>query len=178
MFTLYLIHFYETEFIIYVYFYCCLYLIIIVPFQGGTEDTVQQTTPSDNSSIMPPSPGSFITQREKLRDHFKKHLSQDDRYDLLGKSVACRIKALANRQRLIVEKRINDILFEADMGMLNTPTDFNNFGSSSSTSNPSPSANATLYDLNSHQTKVSDLRTQEEPTHTLAIYFREFSDGI
>nr|CAI5854109.1 unnamed protein product [Callosobruchus analis] len=126
---------------------------------------------------MPPSPGSFITQREKLRDHFKKHLSQDDRYDLLGKSVACRIKALANRQRLIVEKRINDILFEADMGMLNTPTDFNNFGSSSSTSNPSPSANATLYDLNSHQTKVSDLRTQEEPTHTLAIYFREFSDG-
>nr|CAI5854105.1 unnamed protein product [Callosobruchus analis] len=101
----------------------------------GTEDTVQQTTPCDDSSIMPP-----------MRDHFKKPLSQDDRYDLRGKSVACRIKALANRQRLIVEKRINDILFEAEMGMLNTPTVFNNFdyGSSSSTSNRSPSANATL----------------------------------
>lgn len=113
-----------------------------------------------------------------VRDHFKKPPSQDDRYDLMGKSFAMRIRALEKRQRLIVEKRINDIIFEAEMGMLNTPTNSYNldYTSSSSSRTPSPSSNASLYDFNSHQVRVAGLGTQEEPTHSLANYLSEFSD--
>ncbi|XP_039279430.1 uncharacterized protein LOC111047499 [Nilaparvata lugens] len=51
----------------------------------------------------------------------------EDRYDLLGKSIACRIRTLNKRQRLIVEKNINDILFEAEMEDLDAPTHQYNF---------------------------------------------------
>lgn len=56
-----------------------------------------------------------------VRDHFKKPRLQEDRYDLLGKSIAMRLRSLDKRQGLIVEKKINDILFDAEIGMLNAP---------------------------------------------------------
>lgn len=113
---------------------------------------------------------------ESVRDHFKKPPSQDDRYDLLGKSVACRIRALDKRQRLIVEKRINDVLFEAEMGMLNTPTNSNfDHTSTSSSRTSSPSPNTTLYDFNSHQARLAVPGPQQEHTLPLANYFSEFN---
>nr|XP_023017512.1 uncharacterized protein LOC111506622 [Leptinotarsa decemlineata] len=154
------------------------------------EDTVQQTPPSEESSTMPSDPRS-PTQTEKrgaplrpntakkrknekltsdvlvsVRDYFKKPPSQDDRYDLLGKSVACRIRALEKRQRLIVGKRINGVLFEAEMGMLNVPTNSYNFNhtSTSSSRTSSPSPNTTLFDLHSYQTRHVVPGTQQEPT--------------
>lgn len=113
-----------------------------------------------------------------VRDHFKKPQSQDDRYDLLGKSVACRVRALEKRQRLIVEKRINDILFEAEIGTLNMPTNNLEYTSSSSSTTPSPSSNASFYDLNSHQIRLSVIEPQEEATHPLEHYFNKFSVNI
>lgn len=77
-----------------------------------------------------------------VRDHFQKPPRQDDRYDILGKSIAMRIRALDKRQGLIVEKRINDLLFEAEMGMFDVPGSYNyesltnTPGSSGSTTSP------------------------------------------
>ncbi|KAF5281638.1 hypothetical protein FQA39_LY17753 [Lamprigera yunnana] len=113
-----------------------------------------------------------------VRDHFKKPPPQDDRYDLMGKSIALRIRALEKRQRLIVEKKINDIIFEAEMGLMNTPTNSYNlvYQSSSSSTTPSPSPNESFYEFNSHQARISGLGSQEEHTHPLANYLSEFRD--
>ncbi|KAF5273659.1 hypothetical protein FQA39_LY07349 [Lamprigera yunnana] len=115
---------------------------------------------------------------EVMRDHFKKPPPQDDRYDLMGKSIALRIRALEKRQRLIVEKKLNDIIFEAEMGLMNTPTNSYNlvYQSSSSSTTPSPSPNESFYEFNSHQARISGLGSQEEHTHPLANYLSEFRD--
>ncbi|KAG8330592.1 hypothetical protein J6590_059381 [Homalodisca vitripennis] len=47
-----------------------------------------------------------------VRDHFKKPPSQDDCYGLMGKSVEMRIRAIEKRQHLIIQKRINYIIFK------------------------------------------------------------------
>ncbi|KAF5286921.1 hypothetical protein FQA39_LY00454 [Lamprigera yunnana] len=110
----------------------------------------------------------------RIRDEevTEKPPSQYDRYDLIGKSFALRIRALEKRQRLIVEKKINYILFEVEMGMINTPTNSYNldYQISSSSTIPSPSPNANSYDFNSHQARDAGLGTQE------ANYLSEFSD--
>lgn len=116
-----------------------------------------------------------------VRDHFKKPSPQEDRYDLMGKSIAMRIRSLEKRQRLIVEKRINDLLFEAEMGMLNVPT--SSYSSeylsspSSSTSSPSPSA-AASYDQFTQQTATAGFVTNEElaPPHSMATYLANFNN--
>ncbi|XP_066153390.1 uncharacterized protein [Euwallacea fornicatus] len=57
-----------------------------------------------------------------VRDHFKRPAaiqSLEDRYDLLGRTIAIKLRTLDNRQRLFAEKIINDTLFEAEMGTLN-----------------------------------------------------------
>lgn len=53
-----------------------------------------------------------------VRDHFKRPPIQDDRYDLLGKTIAVRLRGLEKRQRLMADKLINDVLFEGEMGTL------------------------------------------------------------
>lgn len=58
-----------------------------------------------------------------VKDHFKRPASAsatEDRYDLLGRSIAMKLRPLDKRQCLIAEKIINDTLFDAEMGNLNT----------------------------------------------------------
>lgn len=84
-----------------------------------------------------------------MNNHFKRPASApEDRYDLLGRSIAMKLRSLDKRQRLIAEKIINDTLFDAEMGNLNTEAILNrrslNFVSSptpslSRTPSPSPS---------------------------------------
>ncbi|KAF5289028.1 hypothetical protein FQA39_LY03907 [Lamprigera yunnana] len=83
-----------------------------------------------------------------VRDHFKKPPPQDDRYDLMGKSIALRIRALEKRQRLIVEKKINDIIFEAEMGLMNTPTNSYNLVYQSSSSKAIVAENINIVEAN------------------------------
>ncbi|KAF5283887.1 hypothetical protein FQA39_LY04707 [Lamprigera yunnana] len=175
------------------------------PFQEGTEGTIQQTplieevseqtivTPNhrtrpEKEKLQAPLHPNIGKKRKSeeltndvlvsVRDHFKKPPPQDDRYDLMGKSIALRIRALEKRQRLIVEKKINDIIFEAEMGLMNTPTNSYNlvYQSSSSSTTPSPSPNESFYEFNSHQARISGLGSQEEHTHPLANYLSEFRD--
>ncbi|GBP60236.1 hypothetical protein EVAR_44611_1 [Eumeta japonica] len=87
-----------------------------------------------------------------VRDHFKRPAptsATEDRYDLLGKSIAIKLRSIEKRQRLIAEKTINDALFDAEMGNLNTESIQNRrrltfvpsptHSLSSRTSTPSPS---------------------------------------
>ncbi|CAK1600117.1 unnamed protein product [Parnassius mnemosyne] len=58
-----------------------------------------------------------------VKDYFKRPASAsatEDRYDLVERSIAMKLKPLDKRQRLIAEKIINDTLFDAEMGNLNT----------------------------------------------------------
>lgn len=53
-----------------------------------------------------------------VRDHFKRSKMEEDRYDIIGKGFAVRLRDLEKKQRIIAEKLMNDVLFEAEMGSL------------------------------------------------------------
>lgn len=53
-----------------------------------------------------------------VRDHFKRPKMEEDRYDIIAKGFAVKLRELEKRQLIIAEKLINDILFEAEMGSL------------------------------------------------------------
>lgn len=43
----------------------------------------------------------------------------EDRYDMIGRNVATKLREIPNKQRIFAEKLINDVLFEAELGSLN-----------------------------------------------------------
>lgn len=116
-----------------------------------------------------------------VRDHFQKPSHQDDRYDIMGKSIAMRIRALEKRQALIVEKRINDILFEAEMSTFDVPNTAtyyyesltNTPGSSRSTTSP---VAAVSYGQYPQQTSTAEIvRNDVIPHHqSVADYFANY----
>jgi len=53
-----------------------------------------------------------------VKDHFKQPRIKDDRFDVFGKNVAMKLRDVSNCQRVLAEKLINDILFEAEMNNL------------------------------------------------------------
>ena len=54
-----------------------------------------------------------------IEEHFKKPKPAEDRYDVLGKHVAVKMRAVQdNIQRILAEKIISDALFMAEMGQL------------------------------------------------------------
>lgn len=76
-----------------------------------------------------------------VKDHFKRPApasATEDQYDLLGRSIAIKLRSLDKRQRLIAEKIINDTLFDAEMGNLNTEA-IQNRRSLAFVSSPTPS---------------------------------------
>lgn len=78
-----------------------------------------------------------------VRDHFKKPKEQMDRFELLGKSIAMRLRELGKRQALIAEKKINDILYEAELSNLTTNEFQDHAIHYSSSTSHSPSPNVT-----------------------------------
>ncbi|VVC96929.1 unnamed protein product [Leptidea sinapis] len=59
---------------------------------------------------------------QSIQDHFKRPTYQDDRYDIIGKMVALKLRDFKNKQQqLLAEKIINETLFEAEMGNLTMP---------------------------------------------------------
>lgn len=54
------------------------------------------------------------------KNHFKKPIKQDDRFDIFGKNVAIKLRDLEKNQRILSEKIINEALFEAEIGQLTT----------------------------------------------------------
>lgn len=115
-----------------------------------------------------------------VRDHFQKPSRQDDRYDIMGKSFAMRIRALEKRQALIVEKRINDLLFEAEMSTFDVPnTGSYNYGSltntpGSSRSTTSPAA-AVSYGQYPQQTSPAEFVNDVIPPHqSMADFFANY----
>lgn len=74
---------------------------------------------------------------QTMRDHFKKPNKEVlDHYELFGKTVACRLRGMNKHLALITEKKINDILFDAESGQVHSPS--GNYPSST----PSPYNNA------------------------------------
>lgn len=53
-----------------------------------------------------------------VKDHFKKPRLEEDRFDIIGKAIAIKLRGLPKQQMLISEKIINDALFQAEMGCL------------------------------------------------------------
>lgn len=69
-----------------------------------------------------------------VRDHFKQDKKPElsDRYELFGKSVAHRLRSLGKYSALLTEKKINDILFDAEIAEAHSS------GSHNPSSAPSP----------------------------------------
>lgn len=58
---------------------------------------------------------------ESVQDHFKRPRNlTEDRCDVFGKNVAMKLRTLDSNKAFIVEKLINDLLFEAEIGHLTT----------------------------------------------------------
>lgn len=56
---------------------------------------------------------------QSVKDHFKQPTYKEDRYDIIGKMVALKLREFKNKQQqLLAEKIINETLFEAEMGNL------------------------------------------------------------
>ncbi|KAL1490760.1 hypothetical protein ABEB36_013405 [Hypothenemus hampei] len=70
-----------------------------------------------------------------MQDHFKRPYTHEDRFDILGKSVAMKLREVDKRQSLIAEKIINDVIFEAELGNLSLEQGSSAFHSLWSTSN-------------------------------------------
>lgn len=49
----------------------------------------------------------------------------EDQFDIVGRNVATKLRALPKRQRIIAEKLINETLFEAELGTLNRNSKIN-----------------------------------------------------
>lgn len=120
---------------------------------------------------------------QSVQDHFKRPTYQEDRYDIIGKMVALKLREFKNKQQqLLAEKIINETLFEAEMGNLTlshrvmAPKTMilNNFRlrSSSSTSIPSPSHNS--LPSPSHNSMPSPLQytgtSNQSPIHQPQYY--------
>lgn len=75
---------------------------------------------------------------ETIEQHFKKPKTKDDRYDILGKNVALKMKDISsNNQRLLAEKIINEALFMAEMGELTMSHAIRNSNNLNNVSTPS-----------------------------------------
>jgi len=66
-----------------------------------------------------------------VKDHFRKPVIKEDRFDISGKTVAMTLRDLPKDQILFADRIINDTLFQAEMGSLtlnhrvvNTATEF------------------------------------------------------
>lgn len=175
--------------------------LLIFFFQEGIEDPATQTCineepseknktpPPDERAVLPKSRPNSAKKRKaeeltndvliSVRDHFRKPSPQDDRYDVMAKSIAMRLRSLEQRQRLIVEKQINDLLFEAEMGMLNVQTSSysSTYLSSPSSSISSPSSSAAVsYEQFPEQTAPGQYPTNEVVPHAqpVASFFANY----
>lgn len=58
-----------------------------------------------------------------MRDHFKRtNIELPDRYELFGKTVACRLRGMNKHLALLTENKIYDILFDAEIGQVHSPS--------------------------------------------------------
>ena len=92
---------------------------------------------SEASSVLPPSSsitnttsfqgrkrGRFIDPRDVLLNTINEKLSlstyyERDRFTVLGKHIGMKLRTLTRSQRIIAEKLINEVLFEAELNNLN-----------------------------------------------------------
>lgn len=50
--------------------------------------------------------------------HNNAYVAENDEFDAIGKNVAAKLRNMRTEQRIIAEKLLNDILFEAQLGNL------------------------------------------------------------
>lgn len=117
-----------------------------------------------------------------MRDHFKRPTEQHDRYDLIGRTIALRLKSLDKRVALVAEKKINDILFEAEMGYLSTPTMYPYASSRSqspiSTPCPTPSPSPTYEQCSVTDTLDRSGTALLSQDNTASYYFSQFNPNV
>ncbi|XP_023311338.1 uncharacterized protein LOC108911915 [Anoplophora glabripennis] len=53
-----------------------------------------------------------------VKDYFRKPRLEEDRFDIIGKTIAVKLRRLPKEQMLIAEKIVSDTLFQAEMGHL------------------------------------------------------------
>ncbi|KAF5275146.1 hypothetical protein FQR65_LT16769 [Abscondita terminalis] len=97
---------------------------------------------------------------QSVNDHFKRprdEVRKEDRHDIYCKSIASKLRELPRQQRMLAEKLMNDVIFEAEWGnltldykVLNTGPRHRRYATSDSSHSASPSPN-----MQHHQQTVS-----------------------
>ncbi|XP_068212540.1 uncharacterized protein [Palaemon carinicauda] len=94
------------------------------------EDRREPNRPTPSTRISRPGPGNKRKSNDDIsddilstvRDHFKQPQPQIDCCELLGKTVTMKMRGIKDRRlHIMFEKKINDLLFEAEMCTLNYP---------------------------------------------------------
>ncbi|CAK1597311.1 unnamed protein product [Parnassius mnemosyne] len=81
---------------------------------------------------------------QSVNDHFKRprdEIKQEDRHDIYCKSIASKLRDLPRKQRMLAEKLINEVLFEAEWGNLTLDFKLINIGHTDNRYSPSSSTN-------------------------------------
>ncbi|CAH1110078.1 unnamed protein product [Psylliodes chrysocephalus] len=100
---------------------------------GNTATSSITTSLSKKRQRRPPKPRDDLlrTINEKLHQPIQS-ARKKDRFDIFGDNVAVKLRALPDNQRIMNEKLINDVLFEAESNslfrgwQLTPPSNFNN----------------------------------------------------
>lgn len=91
-----------------------------IPTATSFTSTDTTCTKSQSTKSLKRNSETALTNDDLLlvQNHSKRPAPQDDRYDILGKGVALKLRDLEKTQRLLAEKIINETLFEAETGNL------------------------------------------------------------
>lgn len=143
--------------------------------EGGTSEPTSITGKRPISKTYKRSRDKCDTLLESIEQHFKKPKQKEDRYDILGKNIAVKLRDISNStQKLIAEKLMYDALFLAEMGQLNMTHSIrdscenrNSSGSNYSQFNHPP---------RTYENLSPAIGSADNSNHSLASYLSHFSE--
>ncbi|CAH1106934.1 unnamed protein product [Psylliodes chrysocephalus] len=132
--------------------------LLVIP--QTNRSTSQSYTSSSSVSQKPRKSGKSVLEKKKvaLMDLAHKTLSggDDDEFDITWKRIACQLRGMNERQRLIAEKLVSDVMFHGRMG--NLPED-------ASISLPSKRLHYSYDSYNITFRPIHPFSPDHEPTH-------------
>lgn len=91
---------------------------------AGNEESYEQPTEWNDTSLIRGSEEPESTD-SSLRISHNNSFVMEDEYDAVGRNVAAKLRNMRMDQRIIAEKLVNDILFEAQLGNLHRDSSIN-----------------------------------------------------
>lgn len=85
---------------------------------ASKEEPYEQSTDWNDTTFVRRRPAEEPDITDQLRVATHNSFVMEDEYDAIGRNVAAKLRHMRSDQRIIAEKLVNDILFEAQLGNL------------------------------------------------------------